>query len=317
MKEYSHLITVVITFYNRHIYMRECLQSILEQTLKDWSCIIVDDGSTVFLEDYVADLIDDQKFKIIKHEYNKGQAAARNTGFRAANTKYVLSVDSDDILDINFLAITSKVLLEDDAIDCVMVDFQHFGYRDYIEHKPIPDLRSMISDNWLPASGVLMKRELWEKVGGFSETDELRAGMEDCDFWLSCYEIGFKAAYVAKPLYRYRGHAVSRVSHSGQYNSHLCRTFIYNKHKELFDKYKLKQAFLSDGFRIAANWSLAKKKRFRALYLTIKAFYLQQNKECISLFLYAVLPTFVIQQIICLKKELKKLSWLQKIFRKH
>ncbi len=93
-------ISIVVPVYNVEKYLRQCLDSIINQTFKDFECIC-DDGSTdkslSILQEYANK---DNRIKIISQK-NIGLAGARNTALSVASGKYVLFVDSDDYIDIN------------------------------------------------------------------------------------------------------------------------------------------------------------------------------------------------------------------------
>lgn len=104
MKMKEIYISVIVPVYNAEKYLRECIESIVNQneSFSDFELILVDDGST------------DNSLKIC-HEYekkhdltvisqeNKGPAAARNNGLKKAAGKYILFVDSDDYIESNSL----------------------------------------------------------------------------------------------------------------------------------------------------------------------------------------------------------------------
>lgn len=93
------LVSVILPVYNVEPWLRECLDSLLQQTLADTEIICVNDGSTdhspKILQDYAKQ---DRRIRIIDQE-NKGLSEARNTGIRAATGKYICFMDSDDLLD--------------------------------------------------------------------------------------------------------------------------------------------------------------------------------------------------------------------------
>ncbi len=93
------VLSVVIPVYNVEEYMKQCLESILNQTLNSIEVICVDDcspdKSAEIIKEYAAK---DSRVKYIKHTKNKFQGGARNTGIQAADGKYVTFVDSDDYL---------------------------------------------------------------------------------------------------------------------------------------------------------------------------------------------------------------------------
>jgi len=97
-------VSVIIPVYNVEKYLRECLDSILSQTFKDFEVICVDDGSTDASVDILREYADnDDRFILLKQE-NQGAAAARNYGMSIAKGKYLLFLDSDDVF--------SEMLLE-------------------------------------------------------------------------------------------------------------------------------------------------------------------------------------------------------------
>lgn len=96
-------VSVIIPCYNGEKYLKECLNSIVRQTLKDIEIICVNDGSTdttqSIMEEYATK---DNRIKIVKQE-NKGLGAARNAGFDIAQGQYISFIDSDDWVSENFL----------------------------------------------------------------------------------------------------------------------------------------------------------------------------------------------------------------------
>ena len=93
-------ISIIIPVYNVEKYLRECLDSCINQTMKDIEIICVDDcspdNSIKILEGYQQK---DSRIKIFRHETNKNLGAARNTGIQNATGEYVWFVDSDDYID--------------------------------------------------------------------------------------------------------------------------------------------------------------------------------------------------------------------------
>lgn len=96
-------VSIGVPVYNVAEYLRECLDSIMNQTFKDFEVILVDDGSTdasfSICQEYMAK---DNRFKLI-HQRNKGLAGARNTCLKYMKGAYVTWVDSDDVVDDNYL----------------------------------------------------------------------------------------------------------------------------------------------------------------------------------------------------------------------
>ncbi|MBL0171649.1 MAG: glycosyltransferase family 2 protein [Gemmatimonadaceae bacterium] len=94
------LVTIITPFYNTGPVFRETAESVRRQSLQQWEWIIINDGSTdtealALLDEYA---LADRRIRIIHHQQNLGLSTARNTGFAAAATDYVVQLDSDDSL---------------------------------------------------------------------------------------------------------------------------------------------------------------------------------------------------------------------------
>lgn len=95
-------ISVIIPTYGKPVFLKQSIESVVNQTFKDWELIIVDDNNPetderrnteVIVESF---LKRDSRIQYIKHERNKNGAAARNTGFAVAVGEYISLLDSDD-----------------------------------------------------------------------------------------------------------------------------------------------------------------------------------------------------------------------------
>ena len=92
-------VSIILPVYNVEKYLPQCLDSIVNQTLKDFECICVNDGSTdnslSILQEYANK---DSRIKIISQDTTKGSAIARNMALKQCVGKYISFVDSDDFI---------------------------------------------------------------------------------------------------------------------------------------------------------------------------------------------------------------------------
>lgn len=128
-------ISVIIPVYNVEKYLKECLDTILNQTFSDFEVICVNDGSTdnslIILEEYAKN---DKRFKIISQE-NQGQGVAKNKGIDLAKGDYILFVDPDDWIELNTFEIMYKKFLETD-VDVIQFDYNlHYETGKYCDTK--------------------------------------------------------------------------------------------------------------------------------------------------------------------------------------
>ena len=110
-----NMISIIVPVYNVEIYIRECLNSILTQTMRDFELILVDDGST----DNSGDICEefkamDKRIKVF-HKENGGLSSARNKGLDEASGEYVCFVDSDDVIRSDYLEKLYEAVVSDDS----------------------------------------------------------------------------------------------------------------------------------------------------------------------------------------------------------
>lgn len=108
--------SIIIPVYNVERYLRDCLDSVLNQTFSDWEAVCVNDGSTDGSADILEEYLEkDNRFKVITQP-NAGLSAARNTGINVAKGDYILFLDSDDWIETNALEVLSKNLNGEDIL---------------------------------------------------------------------------------------------------------------------------------------------------------------------------------------------------------
>ena len=115
-------VSVIIPVCNAEVYLRQCLDSVLGQTLREIEIICVDDGSTdesaAILNEYVSK---DARIKILA-QVNSGQGAARNSGLAVANGEYVYFMDADDELANASVLETLVAMAQRDSLDVLFFD---------------------------------------------------------------------------------------------------------------------------------------------------------------------------------------------------
>lgn len=132
------MVSIIVPVYNVEEYLRECVDSVLNQTYSDVEVILVDDGST----DQSGNICDeyaemDSRIKVI-HKKNGGVSSARNTGIETALGERIIFVDSDDCIHPRLLE--SYRELDDDSVTLLcdyttdMEEWKRFSLNDFQEH---------------------------------------------------------------------------------------------------------------------------------------------------------------------------------------
>ena len=139
-------VSVIVPIYNVEKYLERCMDSLLNQTLKDIEIIMVDDGSPdncpKMCDEYAKK---DSRVKVI-HKQNDGLGYARNSGLKIATGEYIAFVDSDDYVDINMYKKLYEVASENYA-DAVFCGFKkEFRPNRFIESKECDNYTEYVNE---------------------------------------------------------------------------------------------------------------------------------------------------------------------------
>ncbi len=124
----SDLISIIIPIYNAQKYLKECIDSALNQTYKEIEIILIDDGST----DYSGKICDsyaekDKRVKVI-HNENQGVSVSRNIGIKEAKGLYITFMDADDFVSEQYVEILYRLIKNDDSeVSIIGNDEQYEG----------------------------------------------------------------------------------------------------------------------------------------------------------------------------------------------
>jgi len=228
-------VSVVIPCFNQARYLRECLDSVLAQSYRDFEAIVVDDGSTGLEDRAILDALDFPQTRVIR-QTNRGLAAARNVGIAAARGEYVLPLDCDDLIKPTFLERTVGVLESDPSIGIVGTGVEYFGDREGVWDLPPYAFPAFLFDNRLVCTCLFRKSD-WEAVGGYNRN--MSQGMEDWDFWISLVERGRGVVRLPDVLFRYRRHGVTMAEglKDGSGRIQRMKRQIVENHAALYARY--------------------------------------------------------------------------------
>lgn len=210
------MVSVVIPCHNMGCFIAEALGSVQVQTFRDFEIIVVDDGSDD--PDTIA-LLETFKHKGIRliRTYNYGVAAARNLGVMNAVGKYILCLDSDDIIEPTYLEKAVNLLEKDQGICVVGCDAKLFGDASGVRIYPAFSIEHLLSENILHVSSIFRKRD-WQAVGGYCP--HMKFGWEDWEFWISMTRLGIGVKHIPEPLFCYRIRSDSR-----DHSMSICQKF--------------------------------------------------------------------------------------------
>lgn len=184
-------VSVIVPVYNQERYLEECISSIRRQTLAEWECLIINDGSSDSSGEIARRFSEaDSRIRYFEQK-NGGVSSARNLGMRRASGRYLCFVDGDDFIDAAFL----KHLL--DASDRGASDLTVAGklFCDRFPPDKIPAL---------PTCGIFLRREFPLK-----NNLEFPEGIHPCEDGLFSHfalALAEKISFCPEAVYHYRQH---------------------------------------------------------------------------------------------------------------
>lgn len=204
--KYNPKISLIMPVYNvEPEYLKQCLDSILNQTYKNFEICIADDASTnentiKLLKEY------EKKWKEIKVTYRKKNghiSEASNTALKLATGEFVGLIDNDDILSSNALYEVAKTLNENKKLDMIYSDEDKLdlrGRRCEPHFKPDFSLDTLYSHNYV-CHFTVIRTSILKKIEGFRVGFE---GAQDYDLFLRVIEQTNKIKHIPKILYHWR-----------------------------------------------------------------------------------------------------------------
>ncbi len=218
MIDYQPKVSVLMPVYNGELYLREAIDSILNQTFTDFELIAIDDGSTdgsvAVIKTYT-----DPRIRLIANPVNQGLGCILNQGNELARAEYIARMDCDDISLPTRLEKQVRYLDRHPDVAIVgaqaiyigtngeITDNQHMILRP-LEQSSIRWTSSYENPFYHPLV-MYRKQILWVKLGGYDPTVSIA---EDYEMWLRLLDRNYQGANLAEVLLKYRIHPKSMMN---------------------------------------------------------------------------------------------------------
>lgn len=225
---HSPLVSVIVPSHNYARFVDELLRNVQAQTLQDWECIFIDDGSTddtrATVEPFAAA---DPRIRYF-HTPNRGLRGARNLGLSHSRGRYFQFLDADDLLEPEKLERQARYLDEHPEVGVVYGEARYFQDGD-LEHLSLSQdggnhpwtstisaqgpelLKALVTAGITTVNAPLLRASVARMVGEF---DEDREYAEDWDYWLRCALAGatfhFRHWPATRALVRSHGSSISQ-----------------------------------------------------------------------------------------------------------
>lgn len=240
------LLSVVMPVHNPHQYLSPCIESVLQQTFKDFELITIDDASSddsyAILQEYAKR---DKRMQVLQNEQPLGAAPTRNRGLHIASGKYIIFLDADDFFELDFFekmlsAIESAKA--DVAICAILLRDEYFGNEVVVNANNSSELEKLLNKPFHPSdfhnkvfyctqvapfNKIIRKEFLLEKRIEFQNI----SNCNDVYFGVMTLAEASKIVYLSKPFIHYRSNTGCQIS-TNRFKKPLCICHAYQKIRE-------------------------------------------------------------------------------------
>lgn len=227
------IVSIVVPCYNKGRFLAETLDSVMNQCFTDWECVIINDGSSDNTETIAKEYcLRDERFRYIS-QGNLGVSAARNNGILQSSGKYLLPLDSDDLLSERYLSEAVPYMEGHPECKLVYPLVESFGAKTGLYVLGEYSYEKELLTNCIVCSAVFRRAD-YDNTSGYNIN--MKEGLEDWDFWLSLLsENDIVKRLDITGLY-YRLSDDSRNTRALEYKRELYKTIVQN-HPTKYEKY--------------------------------------------------------------------------------
>lgn len=200
-------VSIIMPAYNSEKYISAAIESVLNQTYKDFELIIIDDASTDSTYNIISSYMNqDSRIKVIKNSKNLNIGESLNKGVAAATSDLIARMDSDDICFENRIELQVKYLLANPHIavvgsDILLIDEQGNDIHTRAYYYTDNDIKKrMLRYSPFAHPSVMYRKKVFMEFSGY---DSSKSPSEDIDLW---FRIGTKHSFanIERPLIKYR-----------------------------------------------------------------------------------------------------------------
>lgn len=216
------IVSVVLTTYNRKIFLSEAINAILNQTFQDFELIIVDNFSTYNIKKVISTFAS-PKIKFFQNENYGNIAINRNFGIKKASGEFIAFCDDDDIWMSNKLETQISIINEKkaDLVYCGISIFEKsLKNVSILRAKHITDINDLLLANPIALSTAIVKNK-----GIYFPENPNYIGLEDHYLWISLFTRGKKFIEISESYVYYRNTTNNYTAQIGEMK-HLKKIFL-------------------------------------------------------------------------------------------
>ena len=230
----SPLVSFIIPYYNSGSTIQETIDSIFNQSYKNFDVWIINDGSTeINAIEKLKEFESNPQINIL-HQENAGPSVARNNAIKKSNAKYILPLDADNLICKDSI-LTSIAIIENDKKNAaVFGNFRFLGEKRGIKKNAPYEIKEAFIYSQLDTC-ALIKKEVFDS-GIFYDEFLSKLGLEDWEFWINVFNNGWGVKYLDFVFFEMRVSNSSRTFQVANKNIDTIKGYIYKKHAVLLAK---------------------------------------------------------------------------------
>ncbi|MFM7024382.1 MAG: glycosyltransferase family 2 protein [Flavobacteriales bacterium] len=274
------LFSVVIPTYNRGELILNTLDTVINQSFRDFEIVVIDDCSTDNTQEILQPYVDKGLLKYYRLSRNSERSVARNTGMQYAQGEYLTMLDSDDFMYPDCLKDAAEYVKQNPEIKVFQNKFELVNEkREVIYSYPFPPLdnqyKALASGNFMSCVGGFLHKDVYKKMQFDASPDLI--GSEDYEIWfriLSKYKVG-RVDKVNCGVLQHDNRSISSHTFERLLKNKEYIVAMINRHssvREKFEKYVPRfEASILIYAAIKANQAKMYKKARQLLHMALKA----------------------------------------------
>ena len=270
----NQLVSIIIPCYNAEKFIAETIQSVINQTYKNWELIIVNDGSTDSSLQKIEEFVNQEAKIKVFNKNNTGVSDSRNYGLKIAKGDFIAFLDADDVWHFDYLNKQLNLLelssFELSYTACKLVDEKGRDLNKVIKGETAPSLEDFliqkVNYNTNP-SGVVFNKICFDNLLGF---DINLSNNADQDILIQMLTKGYTIGYVDEILWDYRIHNNNMSKNVDVLEKDTLYLFKKCTNQQLFKSFTFKQKCYSKMYlMLAGSWWKNGNNKLRGIYFIL------------------------------------------------
>jgi glycosyltransferase involved in cell wall biosynthesis len=248
------LVSFIVPYYNAGNTIDETIESITNQSFKDFDIWIINDGST---DNPSIEKLNSLKLNSLIHiidQPNSGPSIARNKAIKLSEAKYVVPLDADDKITPDAIQKSVAIIENNEQIGVVYGNLRFFGERNVVKTQEIFTPEKQFLWNQIAVT-ALIRKDVFETIGYYDEFLS-KPGLEDWEFWIRFGKSNWLAQKTEIDWCEIRVDYGSRTFSVANKNIDTIKEYVYSKHgaylAQFYEQlyYEKKQAFETPDYKI-------------------------------------------------------------------